>query len=97
MAVGGAEIYGYGEVPDMLLTHSAMSPSYSCPPFGLAMGREGPTAFNTRDNKVGVSRLCDYNRNRHWFVVGCGLPGKAALCSVIGDSGSIIQHSGRPK
>ena len=57
MAVGGAEIYGYGEVPDMLLTHSAMSPSYSCPPFGLAMGREGPAAFNTRDNKVEVS-LC---------------------------------------
>ena len=97
MAIGGADIYGYGEVPDMLLTHSAMSPSYSCPPFGLAMGREGHAAFNTRDNKVGVSRLCDYNRNRHWFVVGCGLPRKAALCSVIGDSGSIIQHSGRPK
>ena len=70
MAIGGAEIYGYGEVPEFLL----LTPSYSCPPFGLAMGREGPAAFNTRDNKVGVSRLCDYNRNRHWFVVGCTLP-----------------------
>ena len=57
MAIGGADIYGYGEVPDMLLTHSAMSPSYSCPPFGLAVGRESHAAFNTRDNKVEVS-LC---------------------------------------